>query len=305
MKTLSNEILSIAIKEHGAELASIRKGEREYLWQAYPEYWSRHSPVLFPIVGALWNGDYYTHGETYRMGQHGFARDMDFEFIIGSETEAWFMLESNQQTKAKYPYDFRLTIGYKLHDNVIDVIWKVKNTGIETMSFQIGAHPAFYWPLLSNETIADGVAAMDARLAEDNQRGYFLLSPKADVVKSSVITEAGCVNPEAEKDVALEDGFLALDTDTFNQDALILENGQVDGVTLCDQDKKPYLTLKFDAPLVGLWSPPSKNAPFVCIEPWFGRTDSVGYTGYFEDRKWMQEVGIGREFVASYQIVIE
>ena len=191
MKNLSNDILSIAIKEHGAELASIRKGEREYLWQAYPEYWKRHSPVLFPIVGALWNGRFYTHGESFCMGQHGFARDMDFKLLSESDSEVWFVLESDPATKAKYPYDFRLTIGYKLHDNVVDVIWKVKNTGIETISFQIGAHPAFYWPLLNNETIASGVEAMDARLAEDKQRGYFLLSPKAETVKSSVITEAG------------------------------------------------------------------------------------------------------------------
>ncbi len=305
MKTLSNEVLSIAVKEHGAELASIKKGEREYLWQAYPEYWKRHSPVLFPIVGALWNGNYYSHGETYNLGQHGFARDMDFRLVSESETELWYELESSSATKRFYPYEFRLTIGYRLHDNVVDVIWKVKNTGMENMSFQIGAHPAFYWPLLSDETIAEGVSAMDARLAEDNKRGFFLLAPKADKVKSSVITEKGCVGPEAAKEVALEDGYLALDTDSFNQDALILEDGQVEVVTLCDQDKNPYLTLKFDAPLVGLWSPPGKNAPFVCIEPWYGRTDDVGYNDYYEDRKWMQHLGLGREFVSTYQIVIE
>lgn len=305
MVTLSNDLLSIAVKEHGAELASIKKGEREYLWQAYPEYWKRHSPVLFPIVGSVWNSEYRSHGNTYQLGQHGFARDMNFSLVSKNDTEVWFELVSNDETKQKYPYDFRLCIGYRLHDNIVDVVWKVQNTGDETMSFQIGAHPAFYWPLLSDEVISQGVSAMDARLAKDNQRGFFLFQPKAQMVKSSVIKEKGCVDTEATMDVALEDGYLALDTNTFDIDTLILEDGQVNAVTLCDQQKKPYLTLKFDAPLVGLWSPPGKNAPFVCIEPWYGRTDDVGYNGYYEDRKWIQSLGTGREFASIYQIVIE
>ena len=305
MKTISNDILSVSVEEHGAELVSIKKGSREYVWQAYPEYWGRHSPVLFPIVGALWNEKYYTHGETFMMGQHGFARDMDFRLLSESETELWYELTSNEKTLQKYPWAFNLKIGYILHDNVVDVMWRVRNTGTENMSFQIGAHPAFYYPLLSDDTIAEGLAAMEKRLADDKERGFLFLKPATDSVKSSVITKNGCVDAEAEKEITLENGYLALDTDSFNDDALIIEDGQVEAVTLCDQNRTPYLTLQFDAPLVGIWSPPGKNAPFVCIEPWYGRTDSVGYNDYFQDRKWMQTLGLGREFVASYQIIIE
>lgn len=305
MKTISNEILSVSVDEHGAELVSIKKGVREYVWQAYPEYWARHSPVLFPIVGALWNGNYYTHGETFMMGQHGFARDIDFKLLSESDTELWYELTSDAKTLQKYPWAFSLKIGYKLHDNIVDVMWKVRNTGTENMSFQIGAHPAFYYPLLSDDTIAEGIPAMEKCLAEDKERGFMLFSPFAETLTSSVITENGCVDVEADKEITLEKGYLLLDTDTFNDDALIFENGQVDAITLCDKNRKPYLTLKFDSPVVGIWSPPGKNAPFVCIEPWYGRTDSVGYNDYFEYRKWIQTLGLGREFVASYQIVIE
>ena len=85
MKTISNSILDISVEEHGAELSSIRCNGREYLWGAYPEFWKRHSPVLFPIVGSVWNGMYTSHGETFKMGQHGFARDMDFKLIKEEE----------------------------------------------------------------------------------------------------------------------------------------------------------------------------------------------------------------------------
>ena len=70
LTTLSNDILTIAVKEHGAELCSIRKGETEYFWQADPAFWARHSPVLFPIVGSVWEGTFRVGGSEYKMGQH-------------------------------------------------------------------------------------------------------------------------------------------------------------------------------------------------------------------------------------------
>ena len=79
MKTLSNDKISIEIANHGAELTSIMANEQEYLWQCDPKYWGRHSPVLFPIVGRVWDNQYKNEGAIYKLGQHGFARDMDFQ----------------------------------------------------------------------------------------------------------------------------------------------------------------------------------------------------------------------------------
>lgn len=303
MKTKSNEKLTIKVKEHGAELASIVCQGREYLWQADESFWKRHSPVLFPIVGAVWNGEYRSHGETYKMGQHGFARDMDFRLVSETDTELRYRLTSNDVTKQKYPYDFCLEIGYQLIDNRIRVSWHVENTGSEPMSFQIGAHPAFFWPMLSNEQIDGGVGMMTNPLAETDERGFFRLEAKGRTLPVSVITEGGCVGSDSiiETD---EEGYLPLNTNTFNNDALIFENSQVTKVTLCRQDKSPYLSLEFTSPLVGLWSPPKKRAPFVCIEPWYGRTDSVGFTGTYEEKPWMQQLPVGEVFDVNYDIII-
>ena len=68
---------------------------------------------------------------------------------------------------------------------------------------------------------------------------------------------------------------------------MILENEQVRKVTLYNKEKQAYLSLHFNAPVVGLWSPPAKNAPFVCIEPWYGRCDRAHYTGEYKDKDWM------------------
>lgn len=304
MKTLSNSKLTIRVKEHGAELASVRCNGREYLWQADEAFWKRHSPVLFPIVGAVWNGEYRSHGSAYKMGQHGFARDMDFALVKETDTELRYRLLSSEETRGKYPYDFCLEIGYQLTGNRIKVMWHVENTGNETMAFQIGAHPAFFWPMFSDEQIEGGVEMMKAPLADSDERGFFRLEAKGRSLPVSVITEGGCVGKVSAVEID-EDGFLAIDTDTFNDDALIFEDSQVTKVTLCRQDRSPYLSLEFTSPLVGLWSPPRKRAPFVCIEPWYGRTDSVGYDGAYEDKPWMQQLVAGGCFDVSYDIVIE
>lgn len=302
--TISNDTLTISVAPHGAELTSVVSHGREYLWQADAAFWKRHSPVLFPIVGALWNGEYRSHGNTYKMGQHGFARDMDFQLLSESETELRYQLTSNADTKQKYPYDFSLVIGYQLIGNRVRVSWHVENTGNETMALQIGAHPAFFWPMLSDEQIEGGVDAMATPLAETSQRGFFRLEAKGTSLPVSVITESGCVGKTAVVTTDA-DGYLPLDVDTFNDDALIFENSQVTKVTLCRQDKSPYLSLEFTSPLVGLWSPPGKRAPFVCIEPWYGRTDAVGYEGSYEEKPWMQQLPAGESFDVCYDIIVE
>jgi len=304
MKTISNNRLTISVKEHGAELASIKFNGREYLWQADEAFWKRHSPVLFPIVGAVWNGEYRSHGNTYKMGQHGFARDMDFTLISQSADELRYELVSTEDTIKKYPYPFRLEIGYKLMDNKVRVMWHVENTGNDTMSFQIGAHPAFFWPLLTDNDIAGGVTAMEKPLSETDARGFFKIESTAKTMPVSVITEGGCVGKESWISLD-EEGYLPLGVNTFNNDALIFENSQVTKVTLCDNDKNPYLSLEFTSPLVGLWSPPKKRAPFVCIEPWYGRTDAVGFSGNYEEKPWMNTLEPAGCFDACYDIIIE
>ena len=304
MKKISNGILEISVEEHGAELSSIKCNGREYLWGPYPEFWKRHSPVLFPIVGSVWNGMYTSHGETFQMGQHGLARDMDFHLVKEETDYLEYELISSEETLRKYPYPFILRIGYKIEGKNICVIWKVENPSDKDMFFQIGAHPAFYWPLLSDETVEKGVDAMKAELAKSDERGYFYFPEKPQKIVRTLITEGGCVDTDKKQSFKVSDGYLPLITETFNHDALVLEHDQVHEVTLCDKDKKPYLTLSWDAPLVGLWSPPKKNAPFVCIEPWYGRADRAHFNGSFEEKDWIQHLEGHGKFEVKYTITV-
>ena len=288
MVTLRNETLSIAVKEHGAELCSIRKGDVEYLWQADPTFWARHSPVLFPIVGSVWEGKFRVNGQEYQMGQHGFARDMDFTLVSQAENEVRYRLESSEETLAKYPWPFVLEIAYRLHDNKVDVIWEVTNPSDKELPFQIGAHPAFYYPDYDPQT---------------KERGFFSFDKK-EGIDYILISEKGCAETTVEYPLPLKDGMLPLDTSSFDRDAFIIEKSQVSKVTLHRQDGSAWLSLSFDAPLVGLWSPPGKNAPFICLEPWYGRSDIAGYEGDYRDKDWINRLAPGERFSSVYTIEI-
>ena len=290
MKTLSNQELTIRVAEHGAELSSLvaNRTGKEYLWQADPAFWKRHSPVLFPIVGSVWNAEYRHEGAVYPLSQHGFARDMDFTLIHETEKELRFSLESTPETLRVYPFPFLLEIGYRLEGNKVEVLWQVMNRGEKNMYFQIGAHPAFYYPNYE---------------ADQPDRGYFAFDVKENLVYRPLV-EKGCVGDKVLPVPLDAEGLLPLDVHTFDIDTFILENSQVNRVDLLDKEKRPYLSLTFTAPVVGLWSPPKKNAPFVCIEPWYGRCDRVGYTGEYKERDWVWTLEAGKVFDASYTIAV-
>ena len=290
MHILKNDVLTVEVSEHGAELHSIRKGATEYLWQADPKFWARHSPVLFPIVGSVWDKLYRVDGKVYELGQHGFARDMDFVKVEGNDTEVFYRLESNDETLKTYPWPFRLEIGYKLKGNAIEVIWRVYNPGTEEMYFQIGAHPAFYYPDYDPET---------------DERGYFSFD-RSEGLECIRIMEKGCVDAVTKYPLEIpQDGLLPLRKDTFDViDTIMLQDSQIGRVTLHRNDGTPWLSLKFTAPVVGLWSPPTKNAPFICIEPWYGRCDRTGYTGDYRQKDWVNRLEPGKEFEGIYTIEI-
>ena len=92
--------------------------------------------------------------------------------------------------------------------------------------------------------------------------------------------------------------------DLFSKDALVIENHQSHEVALCDENKVPYIKVSFDAPLFGIWAVPDSNASYVCIEPWYGRSDRTDFTGALEDRELSHELKSGEVFEAEYEISI-
>lgn len=276
---LDNGIISIEVAKHGAELKSAVKNGYEYMWCGDEKYWGRTSPVLFPFVGGLNGKKYILDGKEYPMGQHGFARDCDFELAEVDKYSLTYILKSNKETLAKYPFDFTLIIKYTLINSTVKVQWTVKNQNKKIMSFSIGAHPAF--------NLKEG-------------KNYFRFDTDKDIIYN-LIDENGLYLEESRFSLK-NDGYTEINSHMFDNDALIIENCQAKEISLCNGDKIPYVTVKFTAPLFGLWSPAKKNAPFVCIEPWYGRCDKKNFCGELSQRDYIINMEAGKTFEAEYEI---
>lgn len=288
--TLTDGHTAVTIKSKGAELSSVVRNGIEYMWDANPEYWGRTAPVLFPFVGSLKGKQYRHGGVTYPMGQHGFARDMEFELVSRSDTKITMALTDNGETLRVYPFHFRLEISYELEDGRLTVEWKVVNTGNEALYFSIGGHPAFMCPLNGEGAQND----YTIRLYKDG-------SPLAGFDCTYLTSDGTALKEKVRRDTP--EGVLSVSGELFMKDALILEGRQADKVSLAKSDGTEYVTVEFDAPLVGLWSPAGKNAPFVCIEPWYGRCDGEDFDGELKEREWGNTLAAGEEFCKSYKVV--
>lgn len=289
---LKGEDLSIRVDGTGAELKSLTENAtgQEYMWSADPKYWQRTSPVLFPFVGRLKEQKYLYRGKTYEnIPQHGFARDEEFTLIGQTEDSLRFRLQDSEKTRQWYPFSFSLEIGYRLAGKKLFVSFVVRNEGKEEMFFSLGAHPGFICPKNTGEKRSD----------------YFIAFDTKEKLISRNIDMATGLAKDQYTEYKLEQGLLPVADDLFQADALVLENHQVHSVSLLTPDKKPYLTLQMDAPVYGIWSSVKPDAPFICIEPWFGRCDALSFEGELGDREYQNSLQAGGEFYAEYAVTIE
>ncbi|MGB3161018.1 MAG: aldose 1-epimerase family protein [Carnobacterium sp.] len=276
MITIENEFLSIQIKEKGAELAKIynKIDSFDYLWSGDSQYWGRQAPVLFPIIGKL-NQDAYTIEEKeYTMSQHGFARDFNFELVDQGENYAHFCLTDNEQTQMVYPFQFKLEINYTLEGKELAVQYKVKNlseTG--TMPFALGAHPGFNVPLNDTGVFSDYNLTFEPALTNP------IKVVEIDDGPFPFITGKN-------KEFALiKENVFGLDYKNFDNGLLILDE-DVNTVTLSSPLSQNKITLEVsDFPYLTLWTLENKQAPFLCIEPFYGLPDQIGKIGDLSNKK--------------------
>ena len=280
MVELKNDFISIRVSEKGAELQSIQdKNGKEYLWQADPKYWSRHSPILFPIVCSVNDETYRVDGKEYHLPRHGFARDAQFKLIYQSERKVTFALESSDDTRKVYPYDFTLSVSYILDENKIGVIWHVHNDDTREIHFQIGGHPAFNIPGMK---------------AGDNQSGRIRLD-NAEPMDALHSYGDGSHEMNEVPFVEAENGIMEFSDNTWRNDSIKIHKSQL---------HRAELLVDFRTPVVAFWSPFGKQAPFVCIEPWYGIGDPRGFNGEFKDKPLMNHLQPGASFMSKYEITI-
>ena len=277
--------LAASVMADGAELCMLRNGAAlDYLWPAAPA-WPRHAPVLFPIVGRLADDTLNHEGKSYRLPQHGFARDRRFTWVERSATGCVLRLEDDAETQAMYPFRFRFEVRYAVTDATLEITYTVINTGDVVLPASMGAHPAFRWPLDPNRTKEDYALTFD-RDETAPMRG----------VAGGLLTAADRPSP-------IVGGHLALTDDLFTADALVLPNPASRSVRLAAADG-PALTVSWDGfDQLGIWSRP--GADFLCIEPWCGMASPADFTGEFIRKPWLMLIPPGESRAAIHRMTVE
>jgi galactose mutarotase-like enzyme len=289
MVTLENNWLTVNIESFGAEMQSVvdRKTGYEFMWQADEDYWGRHAPVLFPIVGRLKNNQYKYEGKTYDMTQHGFARDSEFAIEEVTANSAVFSLEDSEDTLKIYPFKFKLYVKYLLHKNNVTVTYEVVNPSTaDVMYYGIGGHPAFN---VAQELESDAFAQVSFQLDPEKEYNRIPLTEDG-LLKTDQIEKSGANIPKVTHD-------------TFQEDALVYEIDPQTVMVLSDQTNQVEIRLQLSRmDYVGVWSPYPKRAGFICLEPWAGIADTMDTTGQYDEKLGINELNPNEKMTHDYTI---
>ncbi|MBG1266292.1 aldose epimerase family protein [Nostoc sp. WHI] len=200
------------------------------------------NPILFPICGNLPDNIYTYNGQQYTLKQHGFARELPWE-ATESKTEdkasLTVVLNSNEQTKAVYPFDFRLAFTYELQGNTLEVRQKYENLSSTPMPFSAGFHPYF-----SCGDKTQLKVNIPSRQYQDNKT----------------------------KEIHSFDGNF-----DFSQDEIDFVFGQLTSrsASVIDNSRKLELHLEYDdfSTYLVFWT--VKGKEFYCLEPWSATRNSL------------------------------
>jgi galactose mutarotase-like enzyme len=280
---LHNDHLRISVNSKGAEISSVVFNSCEYIWQAEKEVWPRHAPVLFPFVGKLKNDSYVWEGINYTMSQHGFARDKEFSFVYKTNTQIELELKHDAETLKCFPFEFKLTIRYKLNGNSVECYYRVTNVSLTSdLWFSIGAHPGFKIPLEGSESFTD----------------YTLRFHDGSTYSCSQL-EGGLLNGHVYSLNAAQ-SKLPITHQLFDSDALVFEDRQINAIELRSEISGKGVKLDADGwPYFGIWSKPGCNK-FICLEPWYGIADTANSNGELKSKKGILSLLPGEFFNCRY-----
>ena len=284
---LSNEHISINVNKHGAQLCKLdaTQSKTEFLWNAKPEVWAKHAPVLFPIVGGLKNNTYFLGGKRYELPRHGFAQRRAFDLVSQTNNELVLKLTSNPATLAQYPFNFALFLTFRLERNTLHISHLVKNTGDTDLLFSLGAHPAFKCPVLREHGYSD----YSIRFKE--KETVHILSLKEGLI-------------DGQEPFLNNQNTIKLNKSLFANDALVFDSLKSRTVWLESSDEK--IRIRMDYPgfdYYGIWA--KDGADFVCLEPWQGIADATNVSGVLSEKRGIINLKPSKSHTASYSVTIE
>ncbi len=258
---LHNTVFRAEINRSGAELTYFgMKSGSNILWSKQTDHWNRVAPNLFPIVGRLLNDSYEFQGKSYKMTQHGFARDREFEVVEQTANSVRLRLMSDAESMEFYPFSFVFDVCYSLTETGIIISYETQNTGTETMYYSAGGHPAFH--------------------LEEPLENYYLEFDRAIQLNRHELS--GSYFSGGIRDYGFSN-HLELTNELFETDAFVLKEPAFKSVSLKHRNGETLVQMDCDSwTAIGFWT--KKDAPFICIEPWWGWADHANSSGRLEEK---------------------
>lgn len=286
--TLKNNSAMLQIDSLGAEIKSFKDVfGTEYMWSGDPAYWKRTAPVLFPIVGSLRNKTTVIDGQPYTMGQHGFARDMEFRVLYQSETRIVFCLKSNAETKKMYPYEFDLLITYTLEGSSYTCKYEVVNMDDRSIYFALGAHPGFNCPVVPGEPFEN----------------YQIEFGEPQTADCPYVQDNGVIAFHKRRRVIENAKVIPLNRELFAHDALIFDSLTSKTVRIVSRTTGRGVEMDFNGfDYLGIWQPRTDSTPFVCLEPWVGIADCDDSDGVYEHKRGIRRLEKSESFTVAYTL---
>lgn len=270
----------------GGELVSYCNRDREIIWHGSEKSWTGHAPVLFPFVSALEDGVvYFGEHKGSHPGKHGFARKSEFELVEITDTKAVFKLVPNEKTREFYPFDFELYVTHEITEDTFKTTYKVVNSGNVVLPFCLGGHPGFF--------------------IDDSIEHYKLVFEKPEDSVLYYTDERSMLSDEYDSGIRIKGTEYIPKYSDFDRDALVMKDVKSQKVKLISQYVSRGIVFDFTGfPVLVLWTPPKKEAPFMCLEPWQGLPAIVGESGQFTDKPYCIKLDPGKEYEAGYKVTV-
>lgn len=285
---LDGEQISVAVESKGAEICSIynKKTQKEILWQADPDIWDRHAPLLFPHCGNVWDKQLTVQGRAYPAAQHGFARDFEFACVRHDKKALVFRLQSSPLTQNYYPYQFVLEVEYTLSGNILQQQVRVINKDNQLLPFTLGFHPGFALPFGGHPKTTHYQVVFEV--------------PESPM---EIETVNGYVS--GKKTLLFENQkSMELSPSLFEVDSICLTGLKSRYIDLCpvDAGNETIRVYIEGFPYVLLWAPAVGTLPLLCIEPWHGLPDGPQRYGEFENKPGQTLLQPGKTFDTALTI---
>jgi len=272
--TIESEKLKVTIDSFGAQLCSVKQGDKEWLWQNPSGNWAGHSPLLFPICGAV---GCMIDGVKYDMPRHGFARKSEFSLSAQGQDFARFTLKSNEETRKVYPFEFTYHVTYSVEKGKLSIEHAFKNEGKTPMYFMCGGHESFNLPLGLEE--------------------YAIEFEKEENLVHHFHSETGMTG----ETLSFGKGkFFPIPTQLLYDNLTAIYKGIVSRkVWLCEKNGKRLAEITFAKEFENLLLWRSLDDNFICIEPWTNVLDQDGA----EEMEFSQKQGVVKLEVGETKVL--